>query len=207
MNTNLFITFAVSWFLLCLTPGPAVAMVLSQSLRYSFKDSLNGVAGLQLGSGILYLLFGLGMTGLLLNFPKVYDVIRLVGACYLVYIGARALLSAFNHSNHKIQANLPDRRGLFAQGVITQLCNPKTVMFIFSLLPQFIDPHRALPPQLLWMLFATVLIDGAVLSFYSKGATTFSKELGSRTGKSILEALSGSIMVCLGLKLALARGK
>ena len=98
-----------------------------------------------------------------------------------------------------------NHRSLFLQGLLTQITNPKALLFVSALLPQFIDPHKAAPPQLGILVLTTNLVDTAVLSSYaflaSRGAQSFRD---SRTAAWMNRAL-GAALVFFGLRLLATR--
>ena len=96
-----------------------------------------------------------------------FSIIRVFGAFYLFYLGVRIILSTLRRSLPKAAQPAippPAHRSLFLQGVLIQLANPKALLFVSALLPQFIDPHRSVPVQLVILVFTTIAVDSVVLS-------------------------------------------
>jgi len=122
VSVRLLLVFAITEFLLCLTPGPAVLLVLSQSVRSGFKSSLRGTAGILIGNAIYFALSALGLGALLVSSVTLFQTIKWVGAAYLVFIGLKMLLGKKNLTSSDQLATEPKRSvRLFSEGLVTQL--------------------------------------------------------------------------------------
>jgi threonine/homoserine/homoserine lactone efflux protein len=142
--------------------------------------------------------------GVLAASQTAYDALRLVGAAYLVWLGAQSLYAAWRGAEPEPRAG-PRRRSPFRQGLMTNLLNPKIAVFYSTFLPQFIDAGD--PALLVSMLLAGIHIalGLAWLSLYAwlldRAVTAFK---GSRVRRA-LDALTGTVLVGLGLRLAAER--
>ena len=96
MPSKLLFVFAITEFLLCLTPGTAVLLVISQSVRGGFKSSLRGTAGILAGNAIYFALSAIGLGALLMSSATLFQVIKWVGVAYLVFVGLKMLLAKKN---------------------------------------------------------------------------------------------------------------
>jgi homoserine/homoserine lactone efflux protein len=129
MSPRLLLLFAITEFLLCLTPGPAVLLVISQAVKSGFDSSLKGAAGILAGNSIYFVLSALGLGALLMSSAVVFQIIKWAGAVYLVFIGLRMLLSKETTAGDKPFVQTPKRAlRLFSEGLITQLSNPKALV-------------------------------------------------------------------------------
>jgi threonine/homoserine/homoserine lactone efflux protein len=150
----------------------------------------------------------LGLSALLVSSATAYHTVRWVGAAYLVWLGVQRLLARDEPSGpSKDRADA--RRGLgriFAQGVVVNVLNPKTALFFFAFLPQFVDTSRgSVPFQVLVLGVAFVLLgllsDGA----YALAASTGAGWLRRRPGVARASRLvSGGVLISLGVTTALA---
>src|SRR5882757_7279289 len=93
MSAKLLLVFVLTEFLLCLTPGPAVLLIVSQAMRTGFRHSLNGVAGIVVGNTFYFCLSALGLGAFLLASTKVFEAIRWLGIAYLILTGIRMLFA------------------------------------------------------------------------------------------------------------------
>ncbi len=170
MSIQIFLLYLATWSVVALTPGPAVMCSMAQSARYGFRSSLAGISGIQLGNFIFFVCIALGLGALLATATTAFSMLRVVGALYLFYLGVRVIHSTFRRSPPEAAQPalpLPAQRSLFLQGLLIQLTNPKALLFVSALLPQFLDPHRSVPVQLVILVFTTIAVDSVVLSSYA----------------------------------------
>jgi threonine/homoserine/homoserine lactone efflux protein len=137
-----FVTFSLIAFGLVLTPGPNMMYLVSRSICQGRMAGLVSLGGVALGFVFYMLSAAFGLTALLFAIPYGYDILRVGGAAYLLYLAWQAVKPG-GRSPFQVRALPRDSRGrLFAMGLVTNLLNPKIAMFYLSLLPQFVDPAR-----------------------------------------------------------------
>ena len=208
MSSQTLLLYLVTWSLVALTPGPAVMCSMVQSTRYGFKASLTGISGIQFGNLIFFVCVALGLGTLLATATTAFTVLRVVGACNLLYLGVRMIVRTFRRSREatpSLTTSTPDHRNLFFQGLLIQLSNPKALLFVSALLPQFIDPNRSAVLQLSLLVITTIVVDALVLSSYAylaqRGARTFRQSRLS----TWLERAFGAALLFFGLRLLFSR--
>jgi homoserine/homoserine lactone efflux protein len=208
MSFKVFLFYFVTWSLVALTPGPAVMCAMSQATRYGFRSSLAGIAGTQLGNISFFVCTALGLVTLLKTASAAFTILRIVGAAYLFYLGLRIIFSTLGTSPRRKEMTVsafPSLRSLVLQGLLIQLTNPKALLFVSALLPQFIDPNASLIPQIAILVLTTVVIDFSVLSTYA-----FFAERGAQSWRGSrlcawLERVLGGALVFFGFRLLLSR--
>lgn len=208
VDTDTFFLYLATWSLLALTPGPAVMCAMAQATRHGFRSSLAGVSGIQLGNLLFFAAIALGLGAVLAAATTAFTVLRVAGALYLFYLGVRIIRSTFvrvaGHVPQRVAAPAA-RHGLLLQGLLIQLTNPKALLFVSALLPQFIDPHRPVPLQLVILGCATIAVDSLVLSSYAfltgRGLQSFRKSRASLW----LERTFGAALVFFGFRLLCSR--
>ncbi len=127
--------------LLLISPGPAVLYIVARSIDQGRWAGLVSVFGIAIGSLFHIAAAAFGLSAILASSALAFSLIKYLGAAYLVYLGVRTLLS-------KEAVDLPgdvDKRRLreiFYQGIVVNVLNPKTALFFFAFLPQFVDPAR-----------------------------------------------------------------
>ncbi|MGO8767087.1 MAG: LysE family translocator [Limisphaerales bacterium] len=208
MSVKIFLFYLAAWSLAALTPGPAVMCSVAQSTRYGFRSSLAGISGLQFGNFLFFICIALGLGALLATATVAFSVLRVLGAIYLFYIGVRIIVASFRRSSMKVSeplASIASRHSLFLQGLLVQVTNPKALLFVSALLPQFIEPHRSLPLQLVVLLFTTVAVDTVVLSSYAFFARRGIQAFRSSRLSAWLERVFGAALVFFGFRLLLSR--
>jgi homoserine/homoserine lactone efflux protein len=192
--------------LLCLTPGPAVLLVISQAIRHGFRVSTRGAAGILAGNAIYFALSAAGLGALLLASKRVFDLLQIAGAAYLVLLGVKMLLLPARVSPLAEGLAVSDMRsaGSFVQGLLTQLANPKAIVFFTALLPQFIDPAHPVAAQFLVLGIISIIVELPVLLLYGLAADRGRARYARHA--PLFERLAGTCLITAGAKLAAMRG-
>jgi threonine/homoserine/homoserine lactone efflux protein len=118
--------FALASVVLLLVPGPSVLYVVAQSAEHGRRAGLASVTGIHVGTVVHIVAATVGLSALIVASATAFTAVKLVGACYLVYVGIRKLLE--RDVPLRVQEEGTQRR-LFAQGVVVNVLNPKTVLF------------------------------------------------------------------------------
>ena len=203
MDSHLLIGFATATAVLIIVPGPIVMLTIANSLSHGVRAGLVTIAGTSVATSILLAAGGLGLAWVLTSLAAWFDWVRWGGAAHLIYLGARQWLNRA----HELVEHTEARPGhsIFWQGFVVSITNPKTILFYAAFFPQFLDPTRPVGPQLVVMsvlfLVIAVVFDGcyAVLSGRLRPWLA-----GERRGR-IRNRITGSLLICTGLVLALAR--
>ena len=206
MALDTFLLYLATWTLVALSPGPAVMFVMSQAARFGTRGAVAGTAGILFGHLVCFTLIAFGLAALLARFNMAVDVIRIGGALYLMYLGVKMML-AKAHGPQAIAVNgtQPAHHGIALQGLAVQLTNPKNLLFVLALLPQFISAERPLLPQLAIMFAITVTIDGAFLLGYGHLAVRGARALKGSRVMLWVERVFGAAFVLFGIKLLATR--
>jgi threonine/homoserine/homoserine lactone efflux protein len=200
--------FTVAAITLLVIPGPAVLYIVTRSVDQGRAAGLASVCGIHVGTLVHVAAAALGLSALLVSSATAYNTVRWVGAAYLVWLGVQRLLARDEPSGpSKDRAgSRPGLGRIFAQGVVVNVLNPKTALFFFAFLPQFVDTSRgSVPFQVLVLGVAFVLLgllsDGA----YALAASTGAGWLRRRPGVARASRLvSGGVLLSLGVTTALA---
>jgi threonine/homoserine/homoserine lactone efflux protein len=206
MTVQTWALFCATETVLCFIPGPAVLFVVSSALTRGSRAGLQASLGILAANTAYFALSAMGLGAVLLASRTVFLVIKWIGAAYLVYLGARMIVS-------RPQAQRPDpvapvaarRAGVFWNGLITQAANPKALIFFTALLPQFIDPDESAAAQIALLGASSVLIEFVVLALYvgtCRAARQWLRGPGFGNG---LVRLGGLLLVIAGAKLAATR--
>jgi homoserine/homoserine lactone efflux protein len=206
MALDTFFVYLATWTLVALSPGPAVMFSMSQAARHGMRGAVAGTAGILLGHVFVFGAVAVGFAALLASFSGAVTAIRIVGALYLVYLGAKMLFAAPRGAEAVVPATAaPHHGGLVLQGLVVQLTNPKLLLFVLALLPQFVSPDRPLLPQLAIMLAVTIVVDGIALLAYAQLAAHGARALKGSQWVAWLERAFGGALVLFGLKLLVTR--
>ena len=207
MHSSTLLLYTATWAVVELTPGPAVLCSMGQATRHGFRASLVGIAGIQAGNIAFFGAVACGLAALLATATTAFATLRWIGALYLIYLGLRAIIGTFqNRAGASARSRkVPRHRSLFLQGLFIQLTNPKALLFVSALLPQFIDAAQPAIPQLAAMLAITVAVDCVVLCAYAFLAERSARRLGSAVFTRWLERVFGAALVFFGARLIFAR--
>lgn len=201
--------FIPSGILFNLAPGPDVLYVLSRSASHGVRGGIVAACGIGTGCFVHILAAAIGLSALLAASATAFTVVKLLGAAYLVYTGARMLLSWNGKAAQAQDAPRPPRRGLrgvYVQGFFTNALNPKVALFFLAFVPQFIDPAS---PDKAWAFVCLGLIldlTGTtcnMLLAWSAARLAAGLGRGGRLG-GLLTKGAGALFVLLGIRLALA---
>lgn len=205
MSTRLLLVFGVIEVLLCLTPGPAVLLVVSQGVRSGFKSSQRGILGILAGNAIYFVLSALGLGALLMSSAVLFQIIKWVGAAYLVFIGLKMLFAKGAASADDLAIEARSSMRLFSEGLVTQLSNPKAIVFFSALLPQFLSPDGGVLEQFAILGIVSLGIEFCVLSTYGWAAERGSKLILKGRFSMLTDRIAGGFLMGAGLGLAVTR--
>ncbi|WP_372966334.1 LysE family translocator [Marinobacter sp.] len=200
--------FSTALVAIYLTPGPDMLLILSTSLNNGARQAVAVSIGLSLARTLHVLLAALGLAALLQNTPVLYHVVRLAGAAYLLYLAWRFLtLDATASQRSETLSGTPSNQYLrsFSQGVLTNLLNPKSLIFCSVLLPQFINPEQDVAFQFTLLGLILVCIGLGFDLVYSVMGGRFSAFTASRRGmQKAQNRIVAGLLAAIGLKVALA---
>jgi threonine/homoserine/homoserine lactone efflux protein len=196
--------FVLTALALLAIPGPAVLYVVSRSIDQGRSAGLSSVLGITTGTVVHVTLAAVGLSSLVLASRVAFDAVRFVGAAYLILLGVRRLLT--RKTDDGVEAAAPrTRRDLYTQGVVVNLLNPKTIVFIFAFIPQFVDVgagHVWLQIVLLGLTFAGLGLMSD--SLYAVVAGTVADRLrGTPVIARIERWFGGTVLIGLGVASAL----
>lgn len=196
--------FVLTALALLAIPGPAVLYVVSRSIDQGRSAGLSSVLGITSGTVVHVTLATVGLSSLVLASRLAFDAVRYVGAAYLVFLGLRRLVT--RNADDGVEAAAPrTRRDLYTQGLVVNLLNPKTIVFIFAFIPQFVDVaagHVWLQIMLLGLTFAGLGLMSD--SLYAVVAGTVADRLrGTPLVARVERWLGGTVLVGLGVAAAL----
>ncbi|UWR63037.1 LysE family translocator [Phaeobacter inhibens] len=216
MDLSALALFAVTEFVLSLTPGPAVLLVMSLSMRSGFRAGFMATLGILATNAVFFTLSALGVGALIIASATLFTIVKWVGAAYLIYLGIGMVWpllrkgrrtpdpmssTAFQSLNDPVHSKTATGARAFWKGFALQASNPKNIAFFVAILPQFIDPTGNVPLQLLVLGVVSVLIELPILMFYAAAFTLSARIMKDRV-ITWIEAIGGGILVMLGVALA-----
>jgi threonine/homoserine/homoserine lactone efflux protein len=221
---SLLLAFLATAAVIVAIPGPSLLFTIGRALTVGRRAALLTVIGNALGLLVQSLLVAVGLGAVLAASAAAYTVVKLAGAAYLVYLGvqairhrgelAGALLAARSGGGEPVAAQGSDRgssdrgssdRSSLLQGLTVGLTNPKTLVFLSSLLPQFVDPASAPQPQILALgaVFAAMALAGDSVWALAAGRA---RDWFARSPRRLarLGVGGGALMIGLGVSVAVA---
>src|SRR6187402_3413980 len=130
--------FVLAALVLLVIPGPAVLYIVAQSISRGRLAGIVSMLGIQVGGLVHVAAAAAGLSALLVHSAVAFNAVKYAGAAYLVFLGLRRILGK---DETEVPGVRPEKslRRLFGQGVVINVLNPKTALFFFSFLPQFVD--------------------------------------------------------------------
>jgi threonine/homoserine/homoserine lactone efflux protein len=190
---------------LLLVPGPSVLFVVSRGVALGRRAAVTTVLGNSSGSMVHVVAVGLGVGAAVQRSVVVFNVLKLAGAAYLVYLGIAALARRRGLAGMMTAAEPKSPRRLWRDGFVVGVSNPKVTLFFLAILPQFADPargHLAMQLMVLGVMFCTLAT--ITDSGYGLAAGSLHRWLDRRPRRGqAVGAASGVVLIGLGLRLAL----
>ncbi|SEK86885.1 LysE family translocator [Halomonas daqiaonensis] len=205
INLSLLSVFVPTFLLVSLTPGMCMTLAMVLGMTQGVKRTLWMMAGELVGVGLVAFAAGAGVAALMLRQPELFALFKWLGGAYLGYLGVMMWRSRGRMAIPlELEAGPPAARGQLAlQGLVTAVANPKGWAFFMALLPPFLDASRPLVIQLVALIAVILTIEFICLLLYATGGRTLRRLLGESGNVRLLNRLAGTLMVGVGLWLAL----
>lgn len=205
VDPALFLTFLLALLVLEITLGPDMMLVLARGIGQGRRIALMTVVGMVFIAGMVQVgLLVLGLASILKLYPSVLDALRWIGATYLIWLGLNTIRASFRpqHGDASSTRQISSISAL-REGTINSLTNPKSLLFMFAFLPQFVNPEVG-PVWVQLLILGTVQKLGGVLSLGGVALAAGSVgQLLHRWPRLVAwqERFTGTVMVGLGLRL------
>ena len=202
MSFALWLGFLLAAVLIAITPGPGAVLSMSIGMRYGYRSALLAILGLQAALLLQLVVVALGLGALLAASETAFGLLKLAGAAYLIWLGVqkwRAPVAAVVAASGDLS-----KRGLFVQGLLVNLTNPKAIVFIGALVPQFIDPAQPVAAQYAVIAATLCATDLIVMSGYAVLALQMGRWLGEARHVRWQNRIFGAVFVTAGSMLAVS---
>jgi homoserine/homoserine lactone efflux protein len=203
MDLAAVLAFAVTTLIMDLTPGPAVLKVVGDSMGSGWRPAQASVIGILAANAIYITAAALGLSGLFLAFPGLFDIVKWAGVSYLVWIGLREMIGAWQASNTEIAVRPPaTRRALFRSSFLVQIGNPKALLYFCAMLPAFAG-MTSNPP--LWIVIfgaISLLAEYLVLLVYTLIGGSLAEVAKRASFRRLLDAVAGAVLVAAAMMIA-----
>ena len=204
--SSLFLAFIAISLLLAVTPGPDMALVTKNALAHGPRGVFLTTTGIALALVLWVTASAVGVAAVLKASATLFYALKLVGGAYLAYLGVRAWLSSRKEPGDLLAGMKAAPAGsILRQGLISAGTNPKLGVFFVTFVPQFVDPHRQLLPQLLLLGSVFALIGWAWMNVYGLLIARIREFITAPRVRQWMDRITGTVLIGLGVRLALDR--
>ncbi|HEX4759450.1 MAG TPA: LysE family translocator [Thermoleophilaceae bacterium] len=195
--------FVSTTVLLLIIPGPAVLYIVAQSVEHGRRAGLAAVGGIHVGSAVHVAAATVGLSALLVSSAVAFSAVKLVGAAYLIFLGVQRLIGRGEEGGSPNAAE-PQLGRIFRQGIVVNVLNPKTALFFFAFLPQFVDPAHSAAPQIALLGLLWILVGLCTDGLYALLSGSVGAAVRRRPGFArVQRAVTGIVLIGLGVAAAL----
>ena len=202
INTAILLPYILACILFAVIPGPSVSVVIANSLAGGTRAGLFTILGAEISMLSMVFVVAVGLEAVMIFISGAFEIIKLAGAAYLIWIGWKMLRSTgeltFNAGDR-----LPIGRYIW-QGMLVSWSNPKTLLFLSAFLPQFVDLSRPAFGQIMILGLITMTVATLSDSIYAIAAGQM-RHLLTAARVRLVNRVSGVILMCGGIWLALQR--
>ena len=216
MELTVWMTYFVACWVIAVSPGSGAVICMSHGLAYGVKKTSATVLGLQLGLAVVLLIAGAGVGAVLVASANAFLVVKVVGAAYLFYLGIKQWRASVDSSESAVadatqavtsglSKRIPTAHERVLTGMLTNLSNPKGIVFMVAVLPQFIDPSKSLLVQLAILCVTMNTVDTTVMHGYAFLASRLQTLMRSVKAQRNQNRLFGGVLMLMGTSLLLVR--
>ena len=205
---DILFAFFLAALLFAYMPGPALIYTAAQTMARGRRAGFMAALGLHLGGYVHVFAATLGLSALFQLVPVLYTLLKIVGALYLVWLGISILRQKSSGASAAPVAETRSGKRAFAQSIVVEVLNPKSVLFYVAFLPQFVDPAGQWP---VWIQF--LLLGSMVNMLFGSAdliAVLLTDKILAAVGKSgwkekLMRLCGGTMLIALGARLAFMR--
>jgi homoserine/homoserine lactone efflux protein len=210
MSFTTWITFFFAACIIAVSPGSGAVLSMAHGLSYGVKKASGTILGLQAGLLLVLFIAGAGVGSILLASELAFNIVKIVGALYLIYLGfsqwrAKVEVSgdapAAPKKRSAIDSGVPTMRRRFLTGFLTNATNPKGIIFMVAVLPQFITHDAPVLPQLLILAVTMCTIDLVVMHSYALAASSMQRYFRDARAMKKQNMFFGGILMAVGAML------
>ena len=205
MEGHVWLAYFVASWLIALSPGSGAVLSMSHGLQYGVRQTTATIVGLQIGLAFILLVAGAGVGALLLASTTAFMVVKVLGAGYLIWLGVKQWRAPTGGAASEVAAPAEPAglslRQRVLRGALTNATNPKGIVFMVAVLPQFIDPKKPLALQLAILLVTTLAVDSVVMHGYAFLASRLRALLQSVRARRAQNRVFGGVLMGMGVSL------
>ena len=188
----------------CLSPGPAVLLVMSQGLSRGVLASIWSSCGILAANALYFAVSATGIAAVLLGSKSLFNVITWIGAGYTIWLGVRTLASSGAAVSASPSPPASSAR-MFTNGFVLQISKPGLLLFFVAVLPQFILPGSGVARQVLILAITSIFVEFVILSLYGVLAAQLGRLAVGARFVALANRLSGLMLILAAVALARSR--
>ena len=205
MDWHVWLAYFLAAWLIALSPGSGAVLSMSHGLQYGVRQTTATIVGLQIGLAFILLVAGAGVGALLLASTTAFMIVKVLGAGYLIWLGIKQWRApvdgaASDAAAPSEPAGLSVRQRVL-RGALTNATNPKGIVFMVAVLPQFINPKQPLALQLAILLVTTLAVDSVVMHGYAFLASRLRALMQSVRARRAQNRVFGGVLMGMGASL------
>ncbi|MGJ7322715.1 homoserine/homoserine lactone efflux protein [Morganella morganii] len=197
MTFEWWFAYLMTSVIVSLSPGAGAINSMTTSVNHGYRGAIAAIAGLQTGLMMLIILVGVGLGTLLSQSVLAFEILKWAGAAYLIWLGIRQWRAAGTIELSAQAATLSHKK-LYKNGVLVNISNPKSIVFLAALFPQFIMPHQPQLMQYLILGVTTVAADIIVMTGYAVLARQIAVFIKSPAQTRAMNKVFGSLFMLVG---------
>jgi homoserine/homoserine lactone efflux protein len=206
MTFTTWITFFFAACIIAVSPGSGAVLSMAHGLSHGVRKTTGTILGLQAGLLLVLFIAGAGVGSILLASEVAFSVVKIVGAMYLIYLGlaqwrAKVDLPPDVAGQAAPQVGTPSFRKRFLLGFLTNATNPKGIIFMVAVLPQFIAHNAPLLPQLLILAATMCVVDLVVMHGYAFAASSMQRFFRDARAVKRQNRFFGGVLMAVGATL------
>ena len=170
MTIATWLTFFIATILLCFSPGPGALSSMSAGMKYGWKRGMWNCIGMQISIMVNVTVIALGLGAVLMASNTAFEVMKWCGALYLIWLGIQKFCEApvpFEEIAARTEFKDMTTKGIFLQGFLVSQTNPKGLIFLLAVLPQFVDPTQPVAIQYLILTLTLNIVDLIAMGCYT----------------------------------------
>lgn len=167
MDLSVWLAFLVASFLISLSPGPGALSIMSVTAQRGYRAGMWNLLGLIAGLEFMMLVVAVGLGAVLVASTTAFTVLKWLGVAYLFYLGVQAWRAPAGHFSPEAANGNATRWDLVLKGFLVNASNPKGMVFMMAVMPQFLDPNKPLVPQYIIIGLTFGFTDTVVMPIYA----------------------------------------
>ncbi|MEP6608855.1 MAG: LysE family translocator [Burkholderiaceae bacterium] len=196
VNWDTYWLYVLTEAALSLSPGPAVMLIVAYGLAHGARRSLWAALGVLTANALYFAISATALGAVLIASRSFFTTVKWLGAFYLVYLGASALLGRASPIAPSRAAGRPTQsHSIFLSGFALQLANPKTLIFFVAILPQFVDPQLPIGAQMVWLAIGSIVPEVLILGSYGYLASRAAHLVDDPRYVRIIDRVAGTLVI------------